>query len=104
MRFSYDTIDKELTKPAPSPPDTRHWLGTDDQARECISKTDLWLTFSIIWPYPHNTKAIGIIAGASRVITAAKDLFQRFIKIWAECLNYILIIMSSILVLDFGCC
>lgn len=25
--YSYDTLDMELTHPAPSPPDARHWLG-----------------------------------------------------------------------------
>ena len=33
VRFSYDTINYDLTTPAPSPPDNVNFLGTDDQGR-----------------------------------------------------------------------
>ena len=34
VRFSFDTIDKELTYSFPAC--VRHWLGTDDQARDIL--------------------------------------------------------------------
>ena len=38
ISFSYNTIDQKLGKTAPSAPDSRHWLGTDDQARDVIAR------------------------------------------------------------------
>ena len=36
--YSYNTIIKDLNKPAPSPPSKKNWLGTDDQARDVLSR------------------------------------------------------------------
>lgn len=35
IRFSYDTINYNLSGPAPSPPDSVNWLGTDDKGAMC---------------------------------------------------------------------
>ena len=32
--FSYDTINYDLDRPAPSPPSSVNWLGTDDRGRD----------------------------------------------------------------------
>ncbi len=106
VRFSYDTIDKELTKPAPSPPDTRHWLGTDDQARDVLARLIYGFRLSVLFGLILTTLSsiIGIIAGAIQgYYGGLRDLFfQRFIEIWAGMPQlYILIIMSSILVPGF---
>ena len=35
IRFSFDTIDHDLSGAAPCPPSTEHWLGTDMVERTC---------------------------------------------------------------------
>ena len=37
--YSYNTIIQDLELPAPSPPSKKNWLGTDDQARDCLLYT-----------------------------------------------------------------
>ena len=78
VRFSYDTIDKELTKPAPSPPDTRHWLGTDDQARDVLARLIYGFRLSVLFGLILTTLSsiIGIIAGAIQgYYGGLRDLF-----------------------------
>ena len=106
IRFSFDTIDKELTKPAPSPPDARHWLGTDDQARDVLARLIYGFRLSVLFGLILTilSSVVGIIAGAIQgYYGGLRDLlFQRFIEIWAGMPQlYILIIMSSILVPGF---
>ena len=106
VRFSFDTIDKELTKPAPSPPDARHWLGTDDQARDVLARLIYGFRLSVLFGLILTilSSVVGIIAGAIQgYYGGLRDLlFQRFIEIWAGMPQlYILIIMSSILVPGF---
>ena len=38
IRYSYTTINYDLTSPAPSPPDAENWLGTDDQGRDVLAR------------------------------------------------------------------
>src|SRR5690606_39341854 len=38
IRYSYNTINYNLTSPAPSPPDAENWLGTDDQGRDVLAR------------------------------------------------------------------
>ena len=106
IAFSYDTIDKKLGKTAPSAPDRRHWLGTDDQARDVLARLiygfRLSVSFGLILTL--FSSIIGILAGAIQGYYGGwRDLFfQRFIEIWAGMPQlYILIIMSSILVPGF---
>ena len=106
VRFSFDTIDKELTKPAPSPPDARHWLGTDDQARDVLARLIYGFRLSVLFGLILTILScvVGIIAGAIQgYYGGLRDLlFQRFIEIWAGMPQlYILILMSSILVPGF---
>src|SRR3546814_3364010 len=49
VRFSYTTIDVELDRPAPSPPDARHWLGTDDQARDVLARAIYGFRISVLF-------------------------------------------------------
>ena len=36
IRDRYNTIIRDLSAPAPSPPSNKNWLGTDDQARDVL--------------------------------------------------------------------
>ena len=50
--YSYNTIIRDLSAPAPSPPSNKNWLGTDDQARDVSIKINLWFSnICIIWIY-----------------------------------------------------
>ena len=106
ITFSYSTIDRDLGKTAPSAPDSRHWLGTDDQARDVLARLiygfRLSVSFGLILTF--FSSIVGVFAGAIQGYYGGwRDLvFQRFIEIWAGMPQlYILIIMSSILVPGF---
>jgi len=104
--FSYDTIDRELGQTAPSPPDSRHWLGTDDQARDVFARLLYGFRLSVVFGLILTilSSVIGIAAGAVQGFYGGwlDLLFQRFIEIWAGMPQlYILIIISSILVPGF---
>jgi microcin C transport system permease protein len=104
--FSYDTIDRELGQTAPSPPDSRHWLGTDDQARDVFARLLYGFRLSVLFGLILTilSSVIGIAAGAVQGFYGGwlDLLFQRFIEIWAGMPQlYILIIISSILVPGF---
>ena len=104
--FSYDTIDRELGQTAPSPPDGRHWLGTDDQARDVFARLLYGFRLSVLFGLILTilSSVIGIAAGAVQGFYGGwlDLLFQRFIEIWAGMPQlYILIIISSILVPGF---
>jgi microcin C transport system permease protein len=104
--FSYDTIDRELGQTAPSPPDARHWLGTDDQARDVFARLLYGFRISVLFGLVLTilSSIVGIAAGAIQGFYGGwLDLtFQRFIEIWGGLPSlYILIIISSILVPGF---
>ncbi len=98
--FHYDTINYALKKPAPSPPDSVDWLGTDDQGRDVLARliygfrisTLFGLTLTIL------SSIIGIAAGAIQGYYGGLiDLsFQRFIELWSNIPTlFLLIILSS---------
>jgi microcin C transport system permease protein len=47
--FSYDTVNYDLTEPAPSPPSASNWLGTDDQARDVLARVIFGTRVSILF-------------------------------------------------------
>ena len=104
--YSFQTIDRGLSVPAPSPPDARHWLGTDDQARDVLARVIYGFRISILFGLALTAAAsvIGVAAGAVQGFYGGLiDLgFQRFIEIWGGMpFLYILIILSSIIVPGF---
>lgn len=106
VRFSYNTIDTELDRPAPSPPDARHWLGTDDQARDVLARVIYGFRISVLFGLLLTvfSSVIGIAAGAVQgYYGGILDLtFQRFIEIWGGMpFIYILIILSALIVPGF---
>ncbi len=99
--FSFDTICYDLPTPAPSPPTTQNWLGTDDQARDVVARLVYGFRISVLFGLILTliSSVIGIAAGAIQGYFGGRiDLFfQRFIEIWSSLPTlYLLIILASI--------
>ncbi len=104
--FSYDTIDYELEVPAPAPPSSRHWLGTDDQARDVLARAIYGFRISILFGLILTalSSVVGVAAGAVQGYFGGKlDLMmQRFIEIWEGLpVLYLLIIMAAVITPGF---
>jgi microcin C transport system permease protein len=103
--YSYFTIN-DIDGAAPSDPDARHWLGTDDTARDVLARViygfRLSVTFALV--VTALTTVIGIAAGAVQgYFGGAVDLiFQRIIEIWgATPTLYVIIIVAAIWQMNF---
>ena len=99
--FSFDTVCYDLPTPAPSPPTARHWLGTDDQARDVVARLIYGFRISVLFGLALTvfSSVIGIAAGAVQGYFGGRiDLiFQRFIEIWSSLPTlYLLIILASV--------
>ena len=99
--YSYNTPNT-LGRPAPSPPDAEHWLGTDDATRDVLARVIYGFRLSILFTLIVTACAsvIGIAAGAVQGYFGGwVDLvFQRVIEIWSSTPQlYIIIIMFAIL-------
>lgn len=106
IHFSFDTINMNLKGRAPSPPSSDNILGTDDQARDVLSRMIYGVRISLVFGIVLSffTLIIGIFLGAVQGYYGGKiDLFlQRFIEIWSSLpMMYLLIIFSSIIVPSF---
>ena len=71
--FSYDTINYELGRPAPSPPSAQNWLGTDDQARDVLARLIYGFRISILFGLVLTafSSVIGVAAGAVQATSGA---------------------------------
>jgi len=106
LSYSYNTINYELSKPAPSAPDSANLLGTDDQGRDVLARLLYGFRISVIFGLllTIGTSIIGIIAGAVQGYFGGwVDLiFQRIIEIWEGLPGlYIIIIIASIIEPNF---
>lgn len=96
----------DLSSPAPTPPDSSHWLGTDDEARDVVARllhgTRISLLFGLTLTLMSSVIGlmIGVLQGYYGGLT---DLFgQRMIEIWGGLpVLYLLIILSSMVQPDF---
>ena len=98
--YSYNTVNNVGT--APSPPDSNHWLGTDDTARDVLARIIYGFRLSIIFTIIVTVASslIGIAAGAVQGYFGGwVDLtFQRFLEIWGATPGlYVIIILFAIL-------
>ncbi len=103
--FSYNTI-AELNRAAPSPPDSIHWLGTDNTARDVLARVIYGFRLSVMFAIVVTlaSSVIGIIAGVVQgFFGGAIDLFfQRIIELWGSTPSlYIIIIVAAIWQMDF---
>jgi len=104
--FSYDTVNYDLPSPAPSPPTTDNWLGTDDQGRDVTARLIYGFRISVLFGLVLTvfSSIIGVAAGAVQgYFGGATDLlFQRVIEIWSGMPQlYLLIILSNVIVPSF---
>ncbi|MEZ2746412.1 ABC transporter permease [Halopseudomonas bauzanensis] len=98
--YHYDTINYDLQVPAPAPPSADNWLGTDDQARDVMSRVIYGFRISVLFALTLTilSSIIGVIAGAVQGFYGGRiDLFgQRFIEVWSGLpVLYLLIILAS---------
>ncbi len=105
--FHYNTIVKNLPVPAPAPPSWNNLLGTDDEARDVLSRVIYGFRISVLFGFTLTilSSAVGIAAGAAQGFYGGLTdlLFQRFIEIWSGMPQlYLLIILSSIITPGFG--
>lgn len=102
IRYSYTTINYDLTSPAPSPPDSENWLGTDDQGRDVLARVIYGYRISVAFGVILTilSSIIGVTAGAVQGYFGGwTDLiFQRFLEIWGGMPSlYILIILAALI-------
>ncbi|MCT2539444.1 ABC transporter permease [Sedimentimonas flavescens] len=98
--YHYRTINNVGT--APSAPDSKHWLGTDDTARDVMARVIYGFRTSILFTLIVTSVAsvVGISAGAVQGYFGGRvDLvFQRLLEIWGSTPSlYVIIILFAIL-------
>ena len=101
LRYSYDTINLNLDRPAPAPP-AENWLGTDDQGRDVLARLIYGFRISVLFGLALTiaSSLIGIAAGAVQGYFGGwTDLsMQRFIEIWTSVPSlYLLIIIAAVI-------
>jgi microcin C transport system permease protein len=99
--YRYDTIDWELPGAAPAPPSLRHWLGTDDQARDLLARLIYGFRISVLFGLvlTLTSSVVGVAAGAVQGYLGGWTdlLLQRFIEVWSGLpVLYLLIILASL--------
>ena len=103
--YSYDTINN-VQGAAPSPPDAKHWLGTDDTARDVLARVIYGFRMSVTFALVTTliTSVIGVAAGAVQGFFGGwiDLIFQRLIEIWGATPSlYVIIIVAAIWRMNF---
>ncbi|MEA3292837.1 MAG: ABC transporter permease [Pseudomonadota bacterium] len=106
IRYNHRTVAWGLPVPAPSPPDSGHWLGTDDQARDVVARLIYGFRISVLFGLTLTaiSAIVGVAAGAVQGYFGGwvDLLFQRFIEIWSGLPTlYLLIILASVVEPNF---
>ena len=106
IHFRHDTVNYDLPVPAPAPPSTDNWLGTDDQGRDVLARLIYGFRISVLFGLllTLTSSIIGVAAGAVQGYFGGRvDLFfQRFLEIWGGLPQlFILIIVSSVVIPGF---
>ncbi len=106
VRFRYDTVNYALPVPAPAPPSSDNWLGTDDQGRDVLARLIYGLRLSVLFGLllTVSSSLIGVAAGAVQGYFGGRVdlLFQRFLEVWGGLPQlFILIIVSSVVTPGF---
>lgn len=104
--YSYDTIIYNLPTPAPAPPSTDNWLGSDDQARDVLARVIYGFRISVLFALALtiSSSIIGVAVGAIQGYYGGKiDLIgQRLIEVFSGLpVLFMLIILSSFVTPNF---
>lgn len=104
--FRYDTVIKDLGRPAPASPSPRNLLGTDDQARDVLARIIYGFRISVLFGFTLTvvSSVVGILAGAVQGFYGGLTdlIFQRFIEVWSGMPQlYLLIILGSVITPGF---
>ena len=100
IRFSYSSINYNISGSFPSAPDSVNWLGTDDKGRDVLARIIYGFRISVLFGIILTviSSVIGVIVGATQGYYGGwLDLFgQRFIEVWSGMPTlFLLIILSS---------
>ncbi|GAA3909064.1 ABC transporter permease [Halomonas cibimaris] len=100
VRFSYQTLDMQMTRPSPAPPSARHWLGTDDQGRDVLARVIYGFRLSVVFALvlTAGSLVLGVVIGGVQGYFGGKvDLIgQRLTEIWSGLpVLFLLIILAS---------
>ncbi len=106
IRYSYDTINHNLPRPAPAPPSFDDWLGTDDHGRDVAARLIYGFRLSVLFGLALTviSSLIGVVVGAMQGYFGGwADLIgQRFLEVWGGMPElFVLIILSSVIVPGF---
>jgi len=106
IRYSYETINYDLGQPAPSPPSSENWLGTDDQGRDVLARLIYGFRLSVLFAVVLTlvSSVIGVMVGAMQGYHGGRfDLLsQRFMEIWSGLpVMFLLIILASLVQPNF---
>lgn len=98
--YSYQTLDMNMTRPSPATPDSRHWLGTDDQGRDVSARVIYGFRLSVAFALvlTAGSLVIGVLVGGVQGYFGGKiDLIgQRVTEIWSGLpVLFLLIILAS---------
>ena len=101
VRFSHNTINYQISGPAPAPPSSEHLLGTDNYGKDVLAGLIYGVRLSFLFGLVLTflSSIIGVTIGAIQGYFGGKvDLVgQRFIEIWAGLpMLFILILLASI--------
>lgn len=104
--YSYKTVNYDLPQPAPAPPWSGNWLGTDDQGRDVLARIIYGVRLSILFGLllTLGSSVVGICVGAVQGYYGGMvDLAgQRFLEIWSGMPGlFILIILASLVTPGF---
>ena len=99
--YSHNTIDWQINEPVPSPPSARHWLGTDNVARDVAARIIYGFRLSVLFGLVLTllSSVVGIGVGAVQGFFGGwVDLIgQRLVEIWAGMpVLFLLIILASL--------
>ncbi len=99
--FSFDTIDLNTAGAVPEAPSARHWLGTDDVARDVTARIIYGFRLSVLFGLALTffSAIIGITVGATQgYFGGLVDLIgQRVVEIWAGLpMLFLIIILTSL--------